>query len=49
MVHNPMMQHIVTDMEMILENLVPQLERVASNYSSGVNHGGLCPWKIVVS
>jgi alkylation response protein AidB-like acyl-CoA dehydrogenase len=47
--HNPMIQHIVADMALVLESMVPQLERVASDWSTGVNHGGLWPSKIVAA
>jgi alkylation response protein AidB-like acyl-CoA dehydrogenase len=49
MAHNPMVQHIVAEMALVLETMLPQLERVASDWSSGVNHGGLWPSKIVAA
>jgi alkylation response protein AidB-like acyl-CoA dehydrogenase len=49
MAHNPMIQHIVAEMALVLENLLPQLDRVADDWSSGVNHGGLWPSKIVAA
>jgi alkylation response protein AidB-like acyl-CoA dehydrogenase len=49
MAHNPMVQHTVAEMAMILENLLPHLERITSDWSSGVNHGGLWPSKIVAA
>ena len=49
MAHNPMVQHIVADMALVLESLLPQLERVASDWSSGVDHGGLWPSKITAA
>jgi alkylation response protein AidB-like acyl-CoA dehydrogenase len=49
MAHNPMVQHIIADMAITLENLIPHLERVADDWSSGVNHGGLWPSKIVAA
>lgn len=49
MAHNPMVQHIVADMMLVLESVIPQLERVASDWSTGVNHGGLWPSKIVAA
>jgi alkylation response protein AidB-like acyl-CoA dehydrogenase len=49
MAHNPMVVHIVADMAMLLENLLPQLERVADDWSNGVNHGGLWASKIVAA
>ncbi len=49
MAHNPMVQHIVADMALTLESMIPHLERVASDWSGGVNHGGLWPSKIVAA
>jgi alkylation response protein AidB-like acyl-CoA dehydrogenase len=49
MAHNPMIQHIVAEMAITLETMLPQLERVANDWSSGVNHGGLWPSKIVAA
>jgi alkylation response protein AidB-like acyl-CoA dehydrogenase len=49
MAHNPMIQHIVADMAIILESMMPQLERIASDWSNGVNHGGLWASKIVAA
>lgn len=49
MAHNPMVQHIIADMALTLENLLPQLERVADDWSGGVNHGGLWPSKIIAA
>jgi alkylation response protein AidB-like acyl-CoA dehydrogenase len=49
MAHNPMVQHIVADMSLVLEGMIPQLERVASDWSTGVNHGGLWPSKIIAA
>lgn len=49
MAHNPMIQHIVAEMAIVLETMLPQLEHVASDWSTGVNHGGLWPSKIVAA
>lgn len=49
MAHNPMVQHLVAEMALVLEALIPQLERVASDWSDGVAHGGLWPSKIVAA
>jgi alkylation response protein AidB-like acyl-CoA dehydrogenase len=49
MAHNPMVQHSVAEMALMLESMIPQLERVASDWSTGVNHGGLWPSKIVAA
>ncbi len=43
MAHNPMVQHAVAEMAMLLENLLPHLDRVAGDWSDGVDHGGLWP------
>ena len=49
MAHNPMVQHLVAEMAIILENMIPHLERTADDWSNGVNHGGLWPSKIVAT
>lgn len=49
MAHNPMVQHAVAEMAMLLENLLPHLDRVAGDWSDGVDHGGLWPSKIVAA
>lgn len=49
MAHNPMVQHLVAEMALELEALLPYLERVTSDWSGGVNHGGLWPSKIVAA
>ena len=46
---NPMVQHIVAEMALVLENMMPQLERVADDWSNGVNHGGLWASKIIAA
>lgn len=47
--HNPMVQHTVAEMALRLEGLWPHLERVADDWSRGVDHGGLWPSKIVAA
>lgn len=47
--HNPMVQHIVADMALELEAMGAHVERVAADWSGGVNHGGLWPSKIVAA
>lgn len=47
--HNPMVQHTVAEMNLLLEGLWPHLERVAEDWSAGVDHGGLWPSKIVAA
>ena len=49
MAHNPMMQHLVAEMALELEAIQAQIERVAGDWSAGVNHGGLWPAKIVAA
>ncbi|UQN08492.1 acyl-CoA dehydrogenase family protein [Deinococcus sp. QL22] len=49
MAHNPMVQHLVAEMALELETLLPHLERITDDWSSGVNHGSLWPSKIVAA
>jgi len=49
MAYNPMVQYNIADMALELEGLMPHLDRVASDWSNGVDHGGLWPSKIVAS
>lgn len=49
MAYNPMVQYNIADMAIELEGLIPHLDRVASDWSNGVDHGGLWPSKIVAS
>jgi alkylation response protein AidB-like acyl-CoA dehydrogenase len=49
MAHNPMVQHTVAEMALLLEGLMPHLDRIAKDWSTGVNHGGLWPSKIVAA
>jgi alkylation response protein AidB-like acyl-CoA dehydrogenase len=49
MAHNPMVQHTVAEMALLLEGLMPHLDRIANDWSTGVNHGGLWPSKIVAA
>lgn len=49
MAHNPMVQHAVAEMALVLESVLPQLDSLANDWSSGVNHGGLWPAKIVAA
>jgi alkylation response protein AidB-like acyl-CoA dehydrogenase len=49
MAHNPMAQHTVAEMALLLEGLWPHLDRIADDWSTGVNHGGLWPSKIVAA
>jgi alkylation response protein AidB-like acyl-CoA dehydrogenase len=49
MAHHPMVQHTVAEMALRLESLWPHLDRLAADWSNGVNHGGLWPSKIVAA
>ena len=49
MAHNPMVQHTVAEMAIELEALIPHLDRIAEDWSNGVDHGGLWPSKIVAA
>lgn len=42
-------QHGIAEMVMLREAIEPHIERVAEDWSSGVDHGGLWPLKIVVA
>lgn len=47
MAYNPMYQHVLADMFIELEGVSAQIERIADDWSSGVDHGGLWPAKLV--
>lgn len=49
MAYNPMVQYTVAEMSLLLEGLWPHLDRIADDWSSGVDHGGLWPAKIVAA
>lgn len=49
MAHNPMVQHTVAEMAILLEALIPHLDGIANDWSTGANHGGLWPSKIVAA
>jgi alkylation response protein AidB-like acyl-CoA dehydrogenase len=49
MAHHPAMQHGVAEMVMELESIEPLIERVAEDWSTGVDHGGAWPSKIVTA
>jgi alkylation response protein AidB-like acyl-CoA dehydrogenase len=49
MAHNPMIQHTVAEMALLLEGLWPHVDRIADDWSTGVAHGGLWPSKIVAA
>jgi alkylation response protein AidB-like acyl-CoA dehydrogenase len=46
MAYHAELQHVVAEMTLALDTIEPHLERVAEEWSSGVNHGGLWPKEI---
>jgi alkylation response protein AidB-like acyl-CoA dehydrogenase len=49
MAYHPEVQHRVAEMGLALESIEPLLERIAEDWSSGVNHGANWPAKIVTA
>ena len=49
MAHHPAMQWGIAEMAMELEAIEPLIEKIASDWSSGVDHGGNWPAKIVTA
>jgi alkylation response protein AidB-like acyl-CoA dehydrogenase len=49
MAHHPAMQHGLAEMVMELESIEPLIERIAEDWSTGVDHGGAWPSKIVTA
>jgi alkylation response protein AidB-like acyl-CoA dehydrogenase len=47
MMHNPMTQHTIAQMALELEVITAHVERIADDWSRGVDHGGLWPAKLV--
>src|SRR5262249_9371631 len=47
MAYNPMVQHDVAEMFIEIEGMSSHIERVADDWSKGVDHGGLWPAKLV--
>jgi alkylation response protein AidB-like acyl-CoA dehydrogenase len=47
LIHHPEVQHAVADMVIELEGLEPQLDRLADDWTQGVDHGHGWPVKIV--
>ena len=47
MAYHPYVQHAVADMALELEAMVPHVDRIASDWSTGVDHGGLWAAKLV--
>jgi alkylation response protein AidB-like acyl-CoA dehydrogenase len=49
MAYHPEIQHLFSEMQLILEAVAPQLDRNCDDWSSGVNHGAAWPMKIVAA
>jgi alkylation response protein AidB-like acyl-CoA dehydrogenase len=49
MAYHPEMQHLFSEMQLEIEAMSPHLERVASDWSTGVDHGAAWPMKIVAA
>jgi alkylation response protein AidB-like acyl-CoA dehydrogenase len=49
LIHHPEVQRAVADMVIELEGIEPQLDRLADDWTQGVNHGGAWPVKIVAT
>lgn len=47
MAYHPGIQHAVAEMSLALDPIVPHLDRVAEDWSTGVDHGATWPSKIV--
>jgi alkylation response protein AidB-like acyl-CoA dehydrogenase len=49
MAYHPEVQHLFSEMQLELESMWPHLERVATDWSTGVDHGAAWPMKIVAA
>jgi len=49
MAYHPEVQHRVAEMGLALEAIEPHLDRIAADWSEGVNHGALWPAKIMAA
>jgi len=49
MAYHPEIQHLFSEMQLALEAMGPQLEKVADDWSNGVDHGAAWPMKIVAA
>src|SRR4051812_28883184 len=49
MAYHPELQHSAAEMVMEVDSVLPQLDRVAQDWASGVDHGGEWPSKIVAA
>ena len=49
MAYHPEIQHLFSEMQLQLEAMWPQVERIAEDWSAGVDHGPMWPMKIVAA
>jgi len=47
MAYNPMIQHDIAEMFIEIEGVTAHMDRISEDWSSGVDHGGLWPAKLV--
>jgi alkylation response protein AidB-like acyl-CoA dehydrogenase len=45
--YHPMLQHAVAEMTLTLDGMIAHVDKVAADWSEGVQHGGLWPSKLV--
>lgn len=45
--YHPEIQHTIADIALEVEGAVPHVEKIASEWSNGVDHGGMWPMKLV--
>jgi alkylation response protein AidB-like acyl-CoA dehydrogenase len=49
MAYHPEVQHAIADMTLELEGAIPHVDRIAEDWTNGVDHGGLWPTKLVAA
>jgi alkylation response protein AidB-like acyl-CoA dehydrogenase len=49
MAYHPEVQHLFSEMQLEIESMWPHLERIAEDWSAGVDHGAAWPMKIVAA
>ena len=49
MAYHPEIQHLFSEMQLEIESMWPHLERIAEDWSTGVDHGPAWPMKIVAA
>lgn len=47
MAYHPEVQHAIADIMIEIEGMVPQADRIAENWTNGLDHGSLWPAKLV--